>query len=270
MSRHLIWWILTLALGSTVASAGTSCSSRALTPVEMAQAADAALAARTALEKAGAPLALISRVGSDVSDYGLKYSHIAFVVRDHHAGRWTVVHLLNRCGTDRSSLYDEGLVNYFADDLVNMDMRLTWLQPDLADRLIRDIDSRDLLRVHEARYNVIARFDSANYQNSTGWVLEMLMASQLEGDPDRDRAQSLARAQGFEPDILRIAYTQRLAGGLFAANASFTDHPVSTRLSGRYPVVTVRAILRHLDRQGQIMAEREWRGGSERARPGPA
>lgn len=270
MTRPLLWICWALALGTMPASAGTACSTRALTPVEMSRAADAALVAREALEQADAPLALISRVGSDVSDYGLKYSHIALVVRDHHAGRWTVVHLLNRCGTDRSGLYDEGLVNFFADDLVNMDMRLTWLRPALTDRLIRNLHDRALLLVHEAHYNVIARYDSDDYQNSTGWILDVLMAAQLDGAVDRGRAQSLAHAQGFEPDVLRIAYAKRLAGGLFAANASFTDHPVSARLSGRYPVVTVRAILRHLERQGQIRAEREWRGGSERAQPGPA
>jgi len=43
--------------------------------------------------------------------------------------------------------------------------------------------------------------------------------------------------------MIRIGYGKRLLGGMFSANAQFTDHPVGSRLSGRYEVVTVRSIL---------------------------
>ncbi len=260
---------LTLALGVLAligvgtATAGTACNTRSATPIELADAAATALRARSALEQANAPVALLSRVGTDLSEHGLTYSHLGFVVRDHHAGPWTVVHLLNRCGTDRSALFHEGLLNYFADDLISFDTRISWLRPEMAAEMARALASDLPFRLHEPSYSVIARFDSANYQNSTSWMLDVLMGVQLDGPVDRPRAQALARAQGFEPDLIRIPYTRRLAGGLFAANANFSDHPVATRLSGRYPVVTVRAILRHLDAQGQIQREREWRSGVE-------
>jgi hypothetical protein len=269
MIRHRYWLALLLCIGASAASAGSACGARLATPTELAHAADVALRTRAALDEAGAPVALLSRVGTDLSEYGLAYSHIAFVRRDD-SGRWSVVHLLNHCGSDRSSLYREGLLNYFADDLVRLDTRITWLQPPLADQLLRTLDSSAPLAVHQPHYNVIARFDSGRYQNSTSWVLDVLMAAQLQTPPDRQRAQSLARAQAFQPDPIQIAYSRRLLGGLFAANASFSDHPVSTRLSGRYPVVTVNGILRHLQRQGQIRAEREWRDGVELSHPGPA
>jgi len=269
MIRHRHWLALLLCIGASAASAGSSCEARSSTPTELAHAAGVALRTRAALDEEGATVALLSRVGTDLSEYGLTYSHMAIAHRDH-IGRWTVVHLLNHCGSDRSALYREGLLNYFADDLVRLDTRITWLQPPLADELVRALDQDAPLAVHQAHYNVIARFDSGRYQNSTSWVLDLLMAAQLQTAPDRQRAQSLARAQAFEPDTIHIAYGRRLVGGLFAANASFSDHPVAARLSGRYPVVTVKAILRHLQRQGQIRAEREWRDGVELSHPGPA
>lgn len=250
--------------------AGTACTAEPVGANALAAAAEAALRTKRALDLEDAPIALLSRVGRDVSSYGLVYSHVGFVLRDHPAGRWTVVHLLNTCGTEHSALFAEGLVNFFTDDLINQDARITWIEPELADRLIAILFGEDLHRVHQPRYSVIARPGSRRFQNSTGWVLDALMAAQLSGQADRARAQAMAIAQGFEPDLIPIDYSKRLVGGLFAANASFTDHPVGTRLSGRYPVVTVRAILRHLELHRQIRLEREWRGGAERDTPGAA
>jgi hypothetical protein len=57
-------------------------------------------------------------------------------------------------------------------------------------------------------------------------------------------------------------------GGLFSANTDFTDHPVATRLSGDYPVVTVRSILRWLHANELDRRTWEWRSGAEQATPG--
>jgi hypothetical protein len=72
------------------------------------------------------------------------------------------------------------------------------------------------------------------------------------------------------PDRIHIPYSKRLLGGLFSANADFTDHPVATRLSGDYPVVTVRSILRWLQANHLERKAWEWRGGRVQATPGPA
>lgn len=95
-------------------------------PHKVADAARTALLAAQQLDEVDAPVALIARVGTDLSKQGTVYSHAGFAVRDHAEGRWTVVHLLNECGSDRSGLYAQGLVNFFADDLVNEDLRIVW------------------------------------------------------------------------------------------------------------------------------------------------
>jgi hypothetical protein len=245
--KSLFRFIVATLLGiATTAHAGTACRKLVVTPEDLAHAAEAAVATYAELEKHDAPVALVARVGTDLSKYGLKYSHVAFAVRDHADGRWSVVHLLNHCGTDRSSLYAEGLVNFYLDDLVSLDTKIVWLQPDAAERVVKELQSPAIESLHHSYYSVIARPDSPDYQNSTDWVLDVLIDA-LDDKSGTHRRADVQRAQtrlGFQPDILQISYAKRIAGGLFAANAAFTDHPIATRLSGKYPLVTVRSIFR--------------------------
>jgi len=266
-----IFVLLACAWVPTHVQAGANCDAEPVSPGKVAAAADTAMRTVQALDEVDAPVALVARVGTDLSKHGLVYSHVGFVVRDHPEGRWTVVHLLNACGTDRSSLYAQGLVNFFADDLVSQDARIVWLEPHLAQRLASHLASLPRDALHESHYSIIARPGSGDYQNSTAWVLETLAAVLPENAPlhERGAAYGYAQRDGFRPDRIHIAYTKRVLGGMFAANAAFSDHPVGTRLSGDYPVVTVRSILRYLEQRGYAAQQREWRNGRLQVAPGP-
>lgn len=268
------WLLCVLLLTAVPARAGDACEQTTAQPLAVATAAETALHVAEALDAANAPVAILSRVGTDLSKHGLFYSHSGFVLRDHQDGRWTVIHLLNDCGTDRSALHAQGLVNFYADDLVRADTRITWLRTDLAEALathLLALQQPGTPRLHTPRYSTIARPGSHEYQNSTAWILETLALAEgrirgLRVD-DRPSAYALAKLRGFRPDVVRIAYRKRIAGGLFAANLAFTDHPVGTRLSGDYPVVTVRSILRWLASTGAVSQELEWRDGKKSTRP---
>ena len=213
-----------LALSGT-AHAGDACKSLEMPPHKVADAARTALLATQQLEEVDAPVALIARVGTDLSKQGLVYSHAGFAVRDHAHGRWTVVHLLNECGSDRSGLYAQGLVNFFADDLVNQDLRIVWFAPDVADRLAARLHQMPRHSLHHPRYNLIARPGSEDYQNSTAWIVEVMAAALADrGIYDRRSAYAFARGDGFVPDTVHIAYSKRVLGGLFSAN---TDLPTT-------------------------------------------
>jgi hypothetical protein len=260
-----------LLCASPKARAGTDCEARTMPPEHIAHAAATALTVIAALDETDAPVAMISRVGTDLSKHGLRYSHAGFAVRDHPDGRWTVVHLLNDCSNDGSGLYTQGLVNFFADDLVNQDARITWLQPDIAARLSKQLLAIPGDPLYAPRYNLIARPDSARYQNSTSWVLEHIAAAIAPEGSVLTRAQAyrLALDHGFQPGRIHIPYTTRIIGGLFAANLVFTDHPIATRLGGDYPVVTVRSILDWLQHSNIAGQEREWRLGRLMTALGP-
>ena len=263
MKRALLFAMLSCI--ATTADAGQDCRSEILAPHRQAEAAAQALAVVERLEAMDAPIALVARVGTDLSKHGLRYSHVGFVVRDADDGRWTVIHLLNTCGTDRSALYAEGLVDYYADARVALDTAIVWLDAALADELARVLRDHAAARLHDADYNVIAHPRSDRYQNSTAWVLETLaLAMQPGAPPDRRILQAWVEARGHRPTRLHIPYSKRIAGGLFSANAHFTDHPLSARLSGEYEVVTVDSILDWLER-GDRVVHRE-----DLQRPGPA
>ena len=265
-------WLLAFCLAWPLAArAGTRCEPTLATPQKLADATATAMRVVAALDEADAPVALVARVGTDLSRQGLVYSHIGFALRDHVDGRWTVLHLLNDCGTARSDLHAQGLVNFFSDDLVNQDARIVWLQPVLAERLADHLRALPRNALHERSYNLIARPGSADYQNSTAWVLETLAATVSRPElQDRRAAYTWALRDGFRPDSIHIAYSKRVLGGLFGANTIFTDHSVATRLSGDYPVVTVRSILRYLQEQDYAARVSDWRDGRLQSIPGPA
>ncbi|WP_165967298.1 DUF2145 domain-containing protein [Luteimonas aestuarii] len=271
MNRETFCLCLVLLLWPVHAFAGANCEATAVPAHKVAAAASTALRTVDALDARNAPVALVARVGRDLSEHGLVYSHAGFAVRDHPAGRWTVVHLLNECGSARAGLYAQGLVNFFSDDLVNQDARITWLAPAHAQRLALHLLAVESNPLFQPKYNLIARPGSREYQNSTAWVLETLAATLPTTGTvrDRQRAHALAVQAGFRPDTIRIPYAQRVLGGLFGSNVAFTDHGISTRLSGEYPVVTVRSILRWVASNDPQSTQMEWRGGVLMAEPGP-
>ncbi len=262
--RRALWFAALLGM-ATIAQAGQDCRSEVVSPNRQADAAAQALTVAERLDAVDAPVALVARVGTDLSKHGLRYSHVGFVLRDAADGRSTVVHLLNTCGTDRSALYADGLVDYYADARVALDNAIVWLDERTAAEVVRVLDNRDAARLHDPDYKVIAHPHSDRYQNSTAWVMETLaLAMQPGAPPDRRAAQAWAQAHGHRPTRLHIPYSKRIAGGLFSANAHFTDHALSARLAGEYDVVTVDSIFAWLERGGRV-AHRE-----DLQRPGPA
>lgn len=236
--------------GTVCAHAGSNCERRAVDAQQLRSASALTVRVVEQLEARNRPLAVLSRVGQDLSGYGLHYSHAALVVRDHPLGRWTVVHQLNHCGGDDSAIYAEGLLNFFLDDLHRYQAHIAWPDQPLSDGLQRALDDAAALRVFDPHYNVISRYGSKRTQNSTAWLAELIgyvLAVEL---PQCDRIRSprqLGRCgldgHGYRPEQIRISYGRRVVGGLFSANASFSDHPLSARLSGKYQVVSVRSIL---------------------------
>ena len=96
--------LLILACWMLPAAAGTACSEKIPAPETLQKAFQLAVKTRDALDATGAQVALVARVGQDLSQYNLRFSHMAFVWRDHPQGRWLVMHELNQCGTAASAL----------------------------------------------------------------------------------------------------------------------------------------------------------------------
>ena len=245
-------FVFAFALYTGAALAGGACTETPPSAESVRKGLQLALKTFQALEASGERLALIGRVGSDLSKHNLRYSHMAMVWRDHPKGRWSVVHMLNKCGTATSALYDEGLGNFFNDDPFAYDALLLFPSAGYQERLIHALGTTLPASVYHPGYNMVAYPWSTRYQNSNQWLLEMLAAAWApEGSVyNRSQAQSWLKRSGYRPTLLRLGTLERLGGRLFRANVAFDDHPAELRFSGQIYTVTVDSIadfVRRLD-----------------------
>lgn len=247
-----------LFLLSAPASAGTSCEQGELQPTALRDGMAMAMRTLQVLEQSDAQTAIVGRIGSDLSEHGLRYSHAGIVVRDHPKGRWIFVHELNQCATDRSDIFDEGLANFFLDAPFLLEAYV--IVPDEAlQRRIRDVLSGRLVRtLHNPTYSMIAHPDSDRYQNSNQWVLNVLAAAMAnDGEVVTwQQAQRYLREHGYQADRIHISAMKRLGAKMFSANVMFDDHSTEERFAKSYLVATVRSISRFLERNGHILARK--------------
>ncbi|WP_428960027.1 DUF2145 domain-containing protein [Xanthomonas oryzae] len=261
--RRAIALLVLAALPLAATAAAPRCVQRYPSPHATAAMFDMATSTAQALDTLpDAKVVLLARGGQDLSRYGLKHSHLAFAVREAD-GIWRVRHLLNRCKSDASQLYVEGLSNFVGESAVSNDLRVGVLTPAVQQRLQAVLsDSGELAhRLHETRYSMVAYPFSTDYQNSNQWVLEVLAAAlAADAQPptvisDRHAAQAWLQAARYHPSILHLDVKQRVGARFVAANATTTDHPVGERVSGNYSVVTVESVFDFLHQRDALAQE---------------
>jgi len=248
--KRLLFFVAALLAAAQV-HAGRPCEERPTTPRTVSRALDLALQTREQLDQSGASLALIARAGQDLTKWGLHYSHMGLVWRDHPKGKWTVVHELNQCGTATSEIYDEGLGNFFLDDLWRMEAVILVPSPEMQQRLVAVLSTQKHVPFHQSRYSMVAYPFSTRYQNSNQWMLEVLAAASVRdvSIDSREQAQSWLKMAGYQPTELKLDALTRLGARMTRANVAFDDHPNELRYSDRIRTVTVDSVLRFVERR---------------------
>ncbi len=231
------------------ALAGTACSDAPPKPASIQQAFQAAYRTHQRLEALQPRIALLGRVGQDLSQYGLRYSHIAFVQKDAASGQWRTTHLLNGCNSNQSALWQEGLANFFLDDLFAYEALLIIPSPALQDKLQAIVSNHERIQsMHQPLYNMLAYPFSEKYQNSNQWALELLsvaLAQQAGLTPaiaTRKQAQQWLKLTNYEPSTLKLSPFTRLGARMFRANVAFDDHPDERRFADKIDTVTVESM----------------------------
>jgi hypothetical protein len=242
---------IALLIAAGTAQAGRSCETRA--PSAGAVERSLTLAQHTAarLEASGAQVVVLARAGQNLSEYGLRYSHLGLAYRDGDGSNaaWRVVHKLNACGSAQASVYRQGLGDFFLDDLYRYEAAIVVLQPDVQARLLPTLrDNARLARLHTPAYSMVAYPWSLRYQQSNQWAIETLASTQDPVASTRDRAQAWLRLQGYEPTTLHLSALKRLGARVTAANVAFDDHPNEKRFSDRIETVTVDSVFEWLNR----------------------
>lgn len=229
---------------ASAAQAGRSCEERAPGAATVQQALNLANDARQKLDASGAEVALIARAGQNLSQYGVRYSHFGFAWRDHPKGAWRVMHELNQCGTAASEIYDDGLGNFFLDDLWKMEALILIPGESTQQHLAALFSTRKHLALHDGHYNMVAYPFSTRYQNSNQWALEVIAAAEARDAviTTREQAQQWLKMAGYQPTELKLDALTRLGARVSKANIAFDDHPGDLRWSDRIRTVTVDSV----------------------------
>ena len=251
--------VATLAGAAGPALAGQNCEPRRPSLDSMRR--DLALAASVAqqldemAQRDGTRVLLIARAGQDLSQYGLRYSHLGIAYRDDAAlagrGAWRVVHKLNQCGSSQSMLYRQGLAEFFGDGLYAHEAGVVVLKPAIAARLPEQLkDDLLLTTLHEPRYNMLAYPWSGPYQQSNQWAIETLAMLADPAVVSRAAARDWLRARDYRPTTLQISPLTRLGARVSSAHISFDDHPFGRRMAGQIDTVTVDSVFAWMARSG--------------------
>ena len=236
-------------IAAHAAQAPPGCSPRYPTPQATQSMFDMAIRIERALDALeGHDVALLARGGQDLSRYGLTHSHLALALREAD-GRWRVVHLLNRCRTDHSTLYEEGLANFIGESALRSDVRVGVFEPALSKRLHDSLQppATRARGLHEPRYSMVAYPFATQFQNSNQWILEVVAAAAMDpaadaaGPIDRRTVQRWLRTNDYTPSRLHLDLHERLGARLFVKHVAVTDHPAGERIGGDYSVVTVES-----------------------------
>lgn len=213
-----------------------------------------AMAERTlaALDASGERVVILARAGTDLSKYGLHYSHFGFAYQqpDGQGGHvWRVLHKLNQCGTPDAFVYRQGLGEFFLDDLWRLEAGWVVPKAEVQDRLLALLqDPARATRLNSKPYSLVSYAWATKYQQSNQWALETLAEAMEPSIDTRDKAQAWLKFKGYEPTTLHIGPLTRLGGRMTKANVAFDDHPNEKRFSDRIETITVDSVFSWLQR----------------------
>ena len=253
--------LITLALSLPItAFAGKNCDTMPPSAEKTQTAMRFARQVRETLEGTDARVVVLGRIGSNQADRGVRYTHAAFLLRDHPTGKWTVMHELNNCGSGNSDLFDEGLANFYLDDIYEFETKIAIPSTELQDKLATTLLGDGRRALHEAVYSSIANPWATRFQNSNGWILETLAkAEQPDQIRSREQAQRWLKSAGYLPSRIHIGGGERAGARLFTPNIRFGDHPDSAWQSQTYEVSTgdsVFSFLPRIDPAVRILTQR--------------
>ncbi|MCV2370058.1 DUF2145 domain-containing protein [Roseateles oligotrophus] len=197
------------------------------------------------LERSGQGVALVSRAGTDLSRFEMRYSHAGLALKASDNTPWSVRQLYYVCDEAAPKLYDQGLAGFLigANQADLGFLSVVLFPPAQAAELERAaLDKRRALQFLAPDYSANAYPFSARYQNCNQWVAELLAATLGnlgEGAVEelRPQAQAWLKAQGYRPAAFEIGFKPMLWGAAaFIPWVHNDDHPAEELAAARYLV----------------------------------
>lgn len=218
------------------------------------------------LARSGRQVALVSRSGTDLRLFDLRYSHAGVALKASANGPWSVRQLYFACEEQRPRLFDQGMAGFvFGSDGAGAGFVSLVLLPDTAAAALERaaLDNRRALGLLAATYSANAYAYALDYQNCNQWVAELL--AEAWGNSGRDAwfdtwfepeaesaairreeplapaarraaAQAWLSAQGYLPHPFEMPWAPlaSLAGLLPWLHSD--DHPAQEIAAGRFGV----------------------------------
>jgi hypothetical protein len=198
---------------------------------------------RAVLDQSGHRLALIARAGSDLRQFGQRYSHAGIGLLASPNTPWSVRQLYFDCAAGEPRLFDQGLPGFLlggADP--DQGHIVLLLLPAAAARPLEAaaLDPRLALRVLGSAYSANAHAFSTRYQNCNQWVAELLAQAWggLPGDGADARAQSQQwlQQQGYQPSRILVTNPLVMLAGAVLPWLHTDDHPPDALRAQRFDV----------------------------------
>lgn len=186
---------------------------------------------RQELDGSGETVAFIARSGTDLSRFGVRYSHGGVILKAGEDSRWSVRQLYYACDEQRPRLYDQGLSGFlFGTDDPDVGYVSIVLPHGTAAAALQRaaLDTPLALRLLAASYSANAYAFSLRYQNCNQWVAELLATAwgTLDDAPDlRERAQGWLARSGYDPTGVDVGSHWLMAVAPLVPFIHFDDHP---------------------------------------------
>jgi hypothetical protein len=235
----------------------------------------------------GQSVALVSRSGTDLSRFGIRFSHAGIALRDGKIP-WSVRQLYYACDEGRPMLFDQGIGGFLmnVDDPGSGFVSIVTMPPVQAEALAAAArDSALALRLLAATYSANAYPFSERYQNCNQWVMELLAAAWGElahGDALRRDAQHWLLARSYQPTTIAVDSHLTMMMGRFVPLLHFDDHPEDDRFALRVRLSLPAAIEGFVREQApgaqrvelchdnrQVVVRRGWTPIADGCVPGP-
>ena len=261
-----ILFLLTLALPGHAITSGGGCKEQTEEPKydlkkHQNNVNTSALTLYNYLDKNVAKVAIVARAGRDLSEEDFrypqdqKYTHAGLVWKSSLDGKWRFKHVLNICAGDSSKIFVQSLAQFFNDDPFSYDFVVIVPSEELQDKIVPILEKKNGLAedLQNPRYSNIANPFALKYQNSNGWVLQVLAAAE-SGKSTQRGTMYYYQKMGYRPSQVKISWWRKL-GAFFVANAHTDDHPGG---DSWYDFVSAESLYGWLKHRGKLMTREDF------------
>nr|WP_183381499.1 MULTISPECIES: DUF2145 domain-containing protein [unclassified Herbaspirillum] len=221
-----------LCAGQVHAASFLFCDREAnLTAAEKNQVLNFSSVVKDVLEKSGSDAAIISRSGTDLTRFHIRYSHSGFTLKKNENTPWSVRQLYYGCEDQKPSIFDQGLSGFLMthDDNIPSYVSVLLLPKPETDAMAKTaLDNKLSVELLGNDYSANAYAFSTIYQNCNQWVAEMLAfawGNLSSNDDFRNKAQAWLKANAYKPTDIDAKYSYVVWVGHMIPLLHTKDHP---------------------------------------------